>query len=208
MAMEGYSASMPSFGGSFSGGQGGGLSSSTFSNAGGAVQDLFSAKALKTKAKGSRAEAEQYDIAAAGALRNAEFVKTSTEIKTFQASRSINKTIGGQAADVAASGFAATGSALDLLRDSASEGALYKAVLGQQGLIEEAGYKDQAKSYQLMASAARMAADAEDEAASGAKWGGALKGAAAGASAGAAFGPWGAVIGGVAGGAAGYLGSE
>ena len=36
-----------------------------------------------------------------------------------------------------------------------SRGALAKAVLGQQGLIPEAGYEEQAQSYQTMASAAR-----------------------------------------------------
>jgi hypothetical protein len=56
---------------------------------------------------------------------------------------------------------------VDLLPDSAAQGALTKAVLGQQGLIEEAGYEEQAKSYALMAQASRMSADAEDKAATG-----------------------------------------
>jgi hypothetical protein len=46
-------------------------------------------------------------------------------------------------------------------------------------LIEEAGYKEQASSYQLKASASRMAADADDKAASGSTWSAWLKGAAA-----------------------------
>ena len=70
--------------------------------------------------------------------------------------RAIEKTIGGQQAEVAASGFGAAGSALDLLRDSAAQGALHKAVLAQQGLITEAGYEEQAKSYNLQAEAANM----------------------------------------------------
>jgi hypothetical protein len=47
-------------------------------------------------------------------------------------------TLGGQEADVAGAGFSEGGSALDLLRSSASQGALTHAVLGQQGLITEA----------------------------------------------------------------------
>lgn len=195
------------FGGS-SGGSLGGLSSSTFSAAGGAVSDLFSAKALKTKAQGSRMEAEQYDLSAQFALQNKQFTQMSTDIKLAQTQREITKALGQTSADVAASGFAASGSALDLLRDSAAQGALTKSVASFQGEIEEAGYEQQAKSYQMMATAARMAADADEKAASGAGITGALKMGAAGASAGAAFGPWGAVIGGAVGAVGGYLGSK
>ena len=44
-----------------------------------------------------------------------------------------------------------------------------KAVLGQQGLIEEAGYEQQAASYRLMSEAANQAATAADHAAQGAQ---------------------------------------
>jgi hypothetical protein len=51
------------------------------------------------------------------------------------------------------------------LRDSASQGALTHAVLGQQGLITEAGYQEQATSYQNMATAATNAGNAGNDAA-------------------------------------------
>lgn len=149
---------------------------------GGAVGDLFSADALRSKAKGNRIEAEQYDVAAGMARKNEQYSKTSTEIKQFQTSRSINTTVGQQAADVAASGFEASGSSLDLLRDSAAQGALTKAVVGAQGLIEQEGYEAQAKSYDLMASAARMSADANEHAATGMTWSAGIKGVTAIAS--------------------------
>jgi len=155
------------------------LGSSTFQFAAGAVDDLFSIGGLEAKAAGNRVQAEQYDLARAGALRNEQFTKTSYEIKDFQERRKIYLTLGQQAADVAASGFEAAGSALDLLRDSAAQGALTKAALGQQGLIEEAGYREQAQSYELMAKSARMAADAQEDAADNATWTAAIKGAAA-----------------------------
>lgn len=158
------------------------LGSATFTAAGGAVSDLFSADALRTKAKGSRIEAQEYDLASELALRNEQFAKTSTELKQYQTQRSIYSTLGQQQADVASSGFAASGSALDIMRDSAAQGALTKEVVGQQGLIEEAGYREQAQSYQLMASASRMAADADEHAATGAQWSAVFKGAAAVAS--------------------------
>jgi len=209
MALESYSASMPSFGSGGFGSTGGlGLSASTFSNAGGAVADIFAASAYRTKGAGNRIQAQEYDLAQQLSLQNEQFTKTSTAIKTYQQQRTVEGALGQQAADVAASGFGAGGSALDLLRDSASQGALTKQVLGQQGLIEEAGYREQAQSYGLMAQSARMAAEAEDKAAQGAGISAGLKGAAAGASAGAMLGPWGAVAGGVIGGAAGYFGSK
>src|SRR5262245_33347716 len=206
MALDSWNFGSPDFSSLGSGAGGSGmLSGSAFSSAGGAVQDLFAARGLRTKGAGSRIEAQTYDIAAAMADRNAQFVKTSTDIKQFQMNRSIEKAIGQGEADVAAAGFEASGSALDLMRESASQGALSEAVLGHQGIIEQMGYQDQAKSYRLMAEAARMAAEEDEKAAQGARWGAALKGAAAGASAGSIAGPWGAVAGGVIGGAAGFF---
>jgi hypothetical protein len=136
-------------------------SANQFSAAGTAVSDLFGGIGLLYKAKGSRLEAQQYDKAAGLARLNKQFAETSTEIKVAQEQRDIFKQVGEQQADVAAAGFEASGSALDLLRESASQGALAKAVIGQQGLIEEAGYEEQAQSYDLMAKASRQAAKAD-----------------------------------------------
>lgn len=158
---------------------GGTIGNATFANLGGAVNDIFGAEALRTKAKGNRIEAQEYDLADQLALQNLQFAKTSTDIKTMQTERGIEQTLGQQQADVAAAGFEESGSALDILRDSAAQGALAKAVVGQQGIIEEAGYEEQAKSYNLMAGAARMAADADENAANGAWITAAIKGAAA-----------------------------
>lgn len=152
---------------------------STFSNLGGAVADLFGADAHKAKAAGNRKEAENYDLASEFATQNVKFTEMSTAIKQSQLDRSIFQTIGGQQADVAGAGFADSGSALDLLRSSAAQGALTKAVAGQQGLITEAGYQQQARSFTNLASAARMAADAEDKAASNSLISSVIKGAAA-----------------------------
>lgn len=154
----------------------------TINSIGGAVQDIFSSFAHETKAKGLRIEAENYDLASGYAGKNAKFTETSTEIKQAQLDREIFRTLGGQAADFAGAGFAASGSALDVMRDSASQGALTKAVGGLQGLITEEGYKVQEKTYTNMGEAARMAADAEDDAANASLWSSAFKGASAVAS--------------------------
>lgn len=146
------------------------ISQQTFGDFGGAVSDLFSgfgaeaqaglkAKGLRIQAQGDLAEAHNYDLAAGLAGQNAQFTEASTAIKEAQIERQTTLALGGQRADIAGAGFAASGSALDMLRDSASQGALTKAVAGQQGLITEAGYNEQQKSYETMASAARSTAE-------------------------------------------------
>lgn len=151
----------------------------TFGNLGGAVSDLFGglgtrkgarlkgegirlgAEGLRIKARGDIVEAENYERAAGLADRNAVYQAASTAIKGHQAQREIYSKIGGQTADIAAAGFGAGGTALDLLRDSAAQGALTRAVLAQQGAIAEEGYREQARSYRTMAETGRSTAGAE-----------------------------------------------
>ena len=155
--------------------------SGTISSLSGAATDLFFApKAYEAKARGSEFEKKNYLLAADYAEQNVKFTEQSTAIKLAQNQRDITKTIGGQQAQVAGAGYAASGTALDLLRESASQGALTQQVLAAQGQITEAGYKQQAQSYQNMASAAQVAIDADREAASNSMITGVLKlGAAA-----------------------------
>jgi hypothetical protein len=154
----------------------------TITSIGGAVNDLFGADAHRAKAAGDVFEKKNYDLAAVYADQNAKFTETSTAIKGAQLDRQLYQTIGGQAADVAGAGFAASGSALDLMRDSASQGALTHAVAGEQGLITEAGYKEQAESFRNMSGAAQVAIDAENKAADNAWITAGIKGVAAAAS--------------------------
>ncbi len=148
----------------------------TIGSIGGAVQDIFGSQAHELKAQGLRLEAENYEEAAGFAKQNAAFAKTSSEIKAAQLDRENYKALGGIAADVAGAGFAAGGSALDILRDSASQGALMKAVAGTQGLIQEEGYNVQSRSYENMSKAAEFAAQAEDKAADASMWSAGFKG--------------------------------
>lgn len=71
--------------------------------------------------------------------------------------------MGQTTADVSGAGFGMSGSALDILRSGAQQGALTKQVLAQQGLISEAGYEEQQQSYLNMAQAADAAAQAAKE---------------------------------------------
>ncbi len=156
-----------------------GISTSTIGNVGGAVQDLFSAfgdiaqgdlkakglniqaEGLRLKAKGDLAEASNYDLASTLAQENKQFTTASTAIQQSQMDRNNYLQIGGQRADIAGAGFTEGGSALDILADSARQGALSRAVLGQQGHITEAGYQEQADSYTTLASTARATAEGE-----------------------------------------------
>jgi len=121
----------------------------------------LNAEGLRTKAQGDLAEAENYDLAAGLAQANEAYTAQSTRIQQSQLDRQITQSIGGARAGAAAAGFASGGSAGDILRDSASQGALAKGVLAQQGVITEAGFEEQAKSYQTMSAAGRATAASE-----------------------------------------------
>lgn len=160
-------------------GQGGGLSDKTFGDAAGAASDIFAAEGDRSKAQYDFSEAKNYDLAAALAGQNEQFTETSTGIKEAQQARESMNVMGGIQADVASAGFAESGSALDVLRDSASQAALTHAVIGQQGLITEAGYTEQQQSEQTMSQAATQAGNAENQAATFADITGGIKAVAA-----------------------------
>jgi hypothetical protein len=159
-----------------------------FTDLGGAASDLFqgyadeskataaqaSAAAARTagqayllKSQGDILEGTQYGEAATAADVNAQYTAQSTAVQQAQADRALFLNVGETKADVAASGFGEGGSAGDILRSSASQGALNHAVLGQQGLITEAGYEQQAQSYRTMQQASGLASQEDILAAQG-----------------------------------------
>jgi hypothetical protein len=162
------------------------VSQTTFSDVGGAVSDLFAgmgaqaagalkaqgldieaqgtditAQSLLLKAQGDLAEGQEYTLAQQLAQQNAQYTAASTAIQAAQEQRQVTMTIGGQKAAVGGAGLAESGSALDLLRSSASQGALAVGTLKTQGQITEAGYNEQAASYGIMASTANATAAGE-----------------------------------------------
>jgi|SRR6185312_8069582 len=139
----------------------------TVNDVGSAVNDLFAAKAYKYKAKGAEFEKANYELAAKFARREEEYTAMATRIKTAQQDRDLFKSLGQTRADVAGAGFTEGGSALDILRESAAQGALTRAVTEQQGLITIEGQEQEAKSYENMAQAAQVAIDAANTAATG-----------------------------------------
>jgi hypothetical protein len=159
-----------------------------FGDFGSAASDLFSADALRSKSdadlasgraarvagqadriksQGDLIEGEAYGKAAGLADLNSEFTKQSTAIQTAQADRALFGVMGNQRASIAASGGGEGGSAGDILRSSASQGALNRAVLNQQGLITEAGYQEQADSFRSLQTVAGFASQQDELAAQG-----------------------------------------
>lgn len=126
-----------------------------------AATDIGAYFGAEAKAGFDIAEAQQYDLASQLALKNEQYTKMSTAIQDAQSDREVALNIGKTHAEVAGAGFAEGGSALDILRSSASQGALQHAAISEQGLVQEAGYEEQAQSYNVMAGAARQAASAE-----------------------------------------------
>jgi len=125
------------------------IGQATFSDLGGAVSDIFagigaetsatlkaqgldieaegtdiSAQALLLKAQGDIAEGREYTLAQTLAEQNANYTAVSTAIQSAQQEREVTMTIGSQQVAVAGGGGAESGSALALMRDSASQGAL------------------------------------------------------------------------------------
>jgi hypothetical protein len=154
----------------------------TVSDIGGGVSDLFSAQGDLAKQQNDYLEGQEYGLAGNLASQNSAYTEQSTAIKLAQQNRELLLNLGGQKADTAAGGFAASGSSLDLLRDSAAQGSIVQQTLAKQGQITEAGYQEQAQSYSLMQEAANNAGNAEGNAAKGAEITGGLKIAAGVAS--------------------------
>ncbi len=121
-----------------------------FSDVGGAVSDIFGGIGQLESAQG-------YKAAAGFATENAGIAEQSAKIQEVMAQRQITKTVGGQQADIAGAGLANAGSALDLVRDSATQGSLTKQLIANQGAINVLGYQAEASNYSAMATAAKTA---------------------------------------------------
>lgn len=126
-----------------------------FADLGGAASALFGAR-------GATAAAGSYREAAAIVNQNAIIAREATRIREIQESRKIYRTIGRQRAGVGGAGFAESGTALYLLRNSVSEGALAKGMIKAQGAITENSYAAQAGQFNAMADAAKASSTAQE----------------------------------------------
>lgn len=100
---------------------------------------------------GGNAAAGGSKKAAAFYFKAADLTNLATGLKETAASRQIYQTLGGARADVAANGLTQTGNAEDVMRSSAQQGALSKALVQLQGDIEAQSYT--AKGQEALATA-------------------------------------------------------
>jgi hypothetical protein len=117
---------------------------------GGAVGSLFTSQ-------GNAAEANSYTSAAELEQQNAQLTAASTRIQEVQQARAVSQSLGTTEADVAGAGFTSSGSALDILRSSAQQGALATSLVNIQGAINENAYAAQAGADVAKAKAANEA---------------------------------------------------
>jgi hypothetical protein len=125
-------------------------------------------------AAGDRAEAQGLEEAAQSEELNKTLAGASGQIQDAMAARTIYKSTSGIEAAAAGAGFNGGGSAGDILRESAQQGALTRQMLGVQTEVNENTYQMQANTYTAEAQQAEDNADAADAAASAAETGGVL----------------------------------
>jgi hypothetical protein len=104
---------------------------------------------------GGNAEAKGFKQAAAYYEKAAKYAGIETRIKERMTRREIFKTVGGAQADVAHSGLRLAGSAIDVIKDSAREGALSLSLVRLQGDIEQSSYMAQAAQAASSASSSK-----------------------------------------------------
>jgi hypothetical protein len=118
---------------------------------GGAAGDLFTMF-------GQQKQSDTYAKAKSLADMNTQLAGEAESIQKYQQQRTVMKVLGTQQADIAAAGLAQSGSAQDLLRSSASQGALAKAGIEVQGEIQQNASQQQAAAAQAQSDAAKKSA--------------------------------------------------
>jgi hypothetical protein len=146
-----------------------------FGDFGAGISDIFAGIGAGSKAQGDYAEASMYNEAADWANKEAQFATTSMNIQQYQLQRQLTQSLSQTSAEQAGAGFAASGSGLDILRDSASQGALTQAVAHENGLISIENFQQQASADEAMANAAVQAGNAQGKPELGDYIGGAFK---------------------------------
>ena len=138
---------------------------STVSSFGTAAGDILSGigndMADNIKAAGYDAEAANYGLAAKFAGENVQFTQESTAIQEAALQRNFEMAQGKTQAEIAGAGFTNSGSAQDIMRENAQQGAIAQGTAAVQGSITELGYQEQQQSYETMQSAATAAANSE-----------------------------------------------
>lgn len=106
---------------------------------------------------GDLQEAGAYNTAAKYAAQNAVIAGETERLQTAAAQRQIEGVTGQQQAAYGGGNLRMSGSALNVRAASLQQGALQKAVIAEQGMINVTGWQEQSAQYKGMADAAQMA---------------------------------------------------
>lgn len=136
-------------------------------SAGGAVADLYAAQGATTSAAADEAAASEFGSAAALAGQNALIYQSSGQIQQAATKRALYQTQGTASADVGANGLRMSGSAADILKSNASQGAIQLAMQQAQTGINVTGAQEQQTAYEAEQTQATGAAKVAEAAASG-----------------------------------------
>lgn len=119
--------------------------------AGSAIQGLGAAQAANNQAK-------SYDMQANAAERDAEAAKEASAYDAARTRETVERVIGNQRAGFSAGGVALSGSALDVMMDTATEGDLDVETIKWNSNVKVDGLKYEATQQRQNASSARAAA--------------------------------------------------
>lgn len=86
---------------------------------------------------------------------NAQITANSTKLQVMQQQRKAYQVLGGQRADIAGAGLAASGSALDVIRSSATQASVDKSLIQMQGQMNVNSLLGQATQADAEAAAAK-----------------------------------------------------
>lgn len=123
-------------------------SASSVSLLSGGIGDIFGGV-------GDLQEGKAYNTAATYAAQNAVIAQESERLQVAQAQRQIYNVLGQQTAGYGGGNIASSGSALAVRSASMRQGALQKAVIAEQGMINVQGWEEQSAQYKGMAAAAK-----------------------------------------------------
>lgn len=137
------------------------LSGSQANQVGGIVGDFGNAIGDFMAIGSDNAAAGAYNRAANIAGANANIEVGSGVVQEFQQRMALAKVFGQQGAATAANGFTDSGSALDIARSSAQQGALAQTLIKNQTEINQSAYLQQQNSDLSMAAAAKAKAGAD-----------------------------------------------
>ena len=137
-----------------------GVVSDILTQQGQAAQYTASAAAQGIYAQGYQAEAGAYGSAQQIAQQNAALAGVAGDVQAAQEARKVVQTVGSQRAQIAAAGFANSGSALDLSRSSMQQGHLADQLIRTQTAINQGGFLEQGAAAQAETAAVSYASQA------------------------------------------------